>query len=801
MPDNKTNELPENKPNNNNRNQGQHQPNKSQKKDAKQKRSVRILWRVFWIGIIAFNLLIILINLGLLGYMPSMKELENPSSALASDVYAADGTLIGRYFIQDRSTSKYEEISPNVYNALLATEDARFYDHSGIDPVATVAIPFYVLTGKKRGSSSITQQLAKNLFPRENQNMLTLPFIKLKEWVMAVKLERNLTKNEIITLYLNTVPFGDNVYGIRNASLTFYSKMPDSVTVDEAAVLVGMLKGNTIFNPRRNPERSKERRDVVITQMADQGYITESDAAQLISKPIKLDYHKMDYHTGMAPYFTQVVEQEVKKIIKNLKKSDGTPYNIYKDGLKIHTTLNVRMQHYAETAVSEHMTQLQQQFINQRSYKDGSVWKKHEKYLLEAIKSSERYRALKEKDMSHEQIMKELRKPVKMRVFAWNKKRYTDVTMSPIDSIKYMKMFLQTGFMAMDPYSGEVKAWVGGIDHTYFQFDHVNINTKRQVGSTIKPLLYCLAVDNGFSPCGFVSTMPQDFPEKKNYDAGGAEYGQLPMSRALAMSVNNAALYLIKQVGVNAFVDFMRKCGITSHVDKYPSIALGAPDISLYEMMGAYTMFPTGGINVQPMFITKIEDKNGVLVKNFVPVQKELINANTAYKMVKLMQGVTGPGGTAVRLRYRYGFEGEIAGKTGTTNNQADAWFIAYTPQIMAGAWVGCDDRYLRFGSQALGQGASAALPIWALFMKRVYADKSLDIVKDAKFKEPEGFDDCNVLDQTSVDRSSTYNQSGYYEEIPLDSGGQRRQAVPGQRQQPQQPAEPVEQIPNTEWE
>ncbi|MCD6063009.1 MAG: penicillin-binding protein [Flavipsychrobacter sp.] len=812
MPDNKTNDLPDERPNNK-RPQQNRPPQKKTTKETGQKKSVRILWRTFWIGLISFNVLIILINLGALGYMPSMKELENPSSALASDVYASDGTLISRYYIQDRSTSKYEEISPNIYNALLATEDARFYEHSGIDPVATVAIPFYVLTGKKRGSSTITQQLAKNLFPRENQNIVTLPFIKLKEWVMAVKLERNLTKNEVITLYLNTVPFGDNVYGIRNASLTFYKKMPDSVTVDEAAVLIGMLKGNTIYNPRRNPERSKERRNVVITQMADHGFITEAEAAELVQKPIKLDYHKMDYHTGMAPYFAQVVEQDVKKMLEGLKKSDGTEYNIYKDGLKIYTTLDVTMQRYAEQAVSEHMSEIQRLFSGQRSYRDGTVWKKHQKYLMEAIKASDRYEVLKEKEMTHEEIMKELRKPVKMTVFAWNKKRQKDTTMSPIDSIKYMKMFLQTGFMAMDPYSGEIKAWVGGINHKYFQFDHVNINTKRQVGSTIKPLLYCLAVDNGFSPCGVLSTMPQDFPEKKNYDAGGSEYGQLPMSRALAMSVNNAALYLIKQVGVNAFVDFMRKCGITSHVDKYPSIALGAPDISLYEMMGAYTMFPTGGIHVKPMFISKIEDKNGVLVKNFVPEQKELINANTAYKMVKLMQGVTGPGGTAVRLRYRYGFDGEIAGKTGTTNKQADAWFIGYTPQIIAGAWVGCDDRYLRFGSQALGQGAAAALPIWALFMKRVYADKSLNIVKDAKFMEPEGFDDCNALDPTSVDRSSTYDQSGYYEEYTTDSGQRRRvpmqQTQPGQfpanpgqpNQKPAQPAEPVEQIPNTEWD
>lgn len=722
------------------------------------KRGIRILWRIFAIGILAFILLVVLINAGFMGYMPSMKELENPSSALSSDVYASDGTVIGRYYVQDRSTTKFAEISPNVFNALLATEDVRFYEHSGIDPIATIAIPFYIISGKKRGSSTITQQLAKNLFPRENQSMLTLPFIKLKEWIMAVKLERDLTKNEIITLYVNTVPYGDNVYGIRNASLTFFNKLPSKLTIPEAAVLIGMLKGNTLYNPRRNPERSLERRNVVINQMADNGFITREEGEKFMKEPLVLDYHKLDHHEGMAPYFRQVLEQELKKICADLKKPDGTKYNIYKDGLKIYTTIDVRMQRYAEQAVEQHIADIQKLFTAQRSYASGAIWKEYEKYLTESIKSSERYRTLKkEQNMGHDAIMRELAKPVKMRVFAWNKQHHKDTTMSPIDSIKYMKMFLQAGFMAMDPYTGEVKAWVGGIDHTYFQYDHVNTNTRRQVGSTIKPMLYTLAVDNGFSPCGTVPTSPVDFPGVPHYDAGGHKDGEIPMQKALALSINNAALYLIKQVGVNAFADFLRKCAISAPIDKVPSLALGVPDISLYEMLQAYTMFPSGGINVQPMYITKIEDKNGSVLKSFVPVQKEVINANTAFKMVRMMKGVVDYG-TAVRLRYRYGFKGEIAGKTGTTNKQADAWFIGYTPQILAGAWVGCDDRYLRFGSQALGQGAAAALPIWAEFMKRVYADKSLNITTEATFKQPEGFDDCNVFDPTSVDRSSYFS-------------------------------------------
>jgi penicillin-binding protein 1A len=516
-------------------------------------------------------------------------------------------------------------------------------------------------------------------------------------------------------------------------------------------------------------------------------YLPEAEAQAMMQKPIVLDYHKLDNHEGLAPYFRQIVEQEVKKICKELEKPDGTEYNLYKDGLKIYTTIDLKMQEYAEAAVEEHISTIQKLFTAQRAYREGTVWKKYEKYLIESIKATERYEILKERGMSHSQVMAELSKPIKMRVFAWNKDQaYKDTVMSPIDSIKYMKMHLQAGFMAMDPFTGEVKAWVGGINHTYFQYDHVNINTKRQVGSTIKPLLYCLAVDNGFSPCGTVSTMPQSFPEKANYDAGGSEYVSVPMQKALALSINNAALYIIKQVGVNAFVDFLRKCGITTPLEKFPSLALGAQDISLYEMVSSYTMFPNGGIHVQPYFITKIEDKKGALLKTFAPVHKEVINDKTAFKMVKMMQGVIDHG-TGRRMRGRYAMRGDIAGKTGTTNSQADAWFIGYTPQILAGAWVGCDDRYLRFASQDLGQGSAAALPIWAIFMQKVYKDKALEISTDIKFKQPEGFDDCDVLDPTSVSRSSTYTSSGV---SPTDSTGRPIK----------EDEEPIEVVPQEEW-
>jgi penicillin-binding protein 1A len=735
------------------------------------KKAIRVLWIAFACMVTTFILLIVAIDHGLVGYMPSLNELENPQSAISSDVYAADGALLGRYYVLDRSNSKYSEISQDIIKALLATEDARFYDHAGIDPIATAAIPVYVIIHKKRGSSTITQQLAKNLFPRKSQSIFTLPFIKLKEWVLAVKLERNLTKNEIITLYLNTVPFGDNVYGIKNASLTFYNKTPDKVSIDEAAVLVGMLKGNSIYNPRRNPKRARERRNVVLEQMEKNNYITEAQLDSLKAKETPLNYHKIDYHYGLAPYFRQIVETQVKAAIKELKKPDGSAYDIYKDGLKIYTTIDINMQRYAEDAVQEHLTQLQKQFMAQSGYKDGSIWSKPgniQNILNTAIKSSDRYQMLRQ-TLTESKAIEEMKQPIKMRVFAWNKNKYLDTVMSPIDSIKYMKLFLQTGFMAMDPFTGEVKAWVGGIDHNFFQYDHVNLNTKRQVGSTIKPLLYCYAIDNGFSPCGIVSTAPQTFPTMPEpYDAGGSEEGDVPMKTALAKSLNNSALYILKQVGADGFVEFAHKCGISSRMDPYPSVALGASDISLFEMLTAYSMFPTGGMNTTPLVISRLEDKNGTVIKNFTPAQKEVINPVTAYKMVKMMRGVV-DGGTASRLRFRYGLTSEIAGKTGTTQRQADAWFIGYTPQLLAGVWVGCDDREFRFWRQELGQGASAALPIWAYFMRRVYADKKLGIRVSASFKAPEGFTDCEVIDTTGMLPKTPVDRGKYEMEEPAE--------------------------------
>ncbi|NCX96321.1 MAG: penicillin-binding protein, partial [Chitinophagia bacterium] len=472
---------------------------------------IRGLWLCFVGFLLLFAMLIFAIDKGWLGYMPSMAELENPRADLSSDIIAKDQTtIVGRYFKEDRSNITYKDISPYVINALYATEDARFTEHSGIDPLATIAIIYYAIIHKKRGSSTITQQLAKNLFPRESEAFWAMPIIKLKEMVMAVKLERNLTKQEIVTLYLSRVPFGDNVYGIRNASLTFYNKKPDSsLTINEAAMLIGMLKGNTIYNPRTHPAKALERRNVVLDQMIKYKYLDGAEGQMLKEKKDSLNYHKITYHDGIAPYFRQVLEAEVKNALKDLKKPNGEPYDIYKDGLKIYTTIDIRMQQYAEEAMEEHLRELQKQFMAQRGYSDGKIWESNKanikSILNSSIKASERYKSYMELNMTDAQAMDSMRVRRKTRLFAWKTGHQIDTTISGVDSVKYMKTFLQAGFMVLDPTNAQVKAWVGGIDHKFFQYDHVNKNTKRQVGSTIKPLLYTLAIKNGGTPCDMLS--------------------------------------------------------------------------------------------------------------------------------------------------------------------------------------------------------------------------------------------------------------------------------------------------------
>jgi len=712
------------------------------------KRSVKILWTVV-LGLLGFFfLLLFLINFRIIGNMPSMEELENPRASLASEVIAEDGTILGKYYQVDRSSSDYNEISQNVINALIATEDERFYDHSGIDARSTIAIPFYLMVGKKRGSSTITQQLALNLQTDKSgrqraSNPVLRAFQKLQEWLIAIKLERNFTKKEILTLYLNTVAFGDNVYGIENGARTFFSKDAGHLSVEEAATLVGMLKGNTIYNPRRNPAASLMRRNTVIDQMEKNGYITAAQAAAAKSRPIVLRYNKIDHNKGLAPYFREVLRDELKTWCEEHKKADGSNYNLYRDGLKIFTTINPRMQLYAEEAVAKHLKDLQKVFAAQRDIKTGSAWKKWQKYLDRYMKESERYRSMKEEGATEAEIKKAFNTPVKMTVFAWKSTtdfdlNEIDTVMTPLDSIKYMRAILQAGFMAMDPESGEVKAWVGGPDFRYFKNDHVS-RTRRQVGSTFKPFLYCFALMNGMSPNTMLPNEPITIGNwTLSRNSEGSVGGEITMAGALARSLNLVSAYLIKQLGPRAFADFAKnKIGFSSDIPPYPSIALGTPEISLFEMLQAYTMFPGRGIITKPIYITRIEDRNGNILETFAPTKREVISETEAYTMIKMMQGVTTAGGTGARLRYRYHMEGEIAGKTGTTNDNTDGWFIGYTPQLLAGAWVGCENNFLRFSSTAVGQGANTGLPIWAYFFQKVYADKTLKVDNKASFNIP----------------------------------------------------------------
>ncbi len=687
-------------------------------------KAVKYLWRLFFIGAGTFLLLLLFANFGVFGRMPSLEDLENPSASLASEVIASDGTTMGKFYLQDRSNVEFKDISKNAVNALVATEDERFYTHSGIDGIALMrAIAKF---GRDGGGSTITQQLAKNLFTNSSSFAPLRVLQKLKEWIIAVKLERNFTKDEIIALYLNTVPFGDNVYGIRNASKTFFQKEPSLLTVNEAAVLVGMLKANSTYNPRRDARRSQIRRNVVIDQMVKNNFLSATEAEKIKVQPIPLNYKKLDESTGLAPYFRDVVRDYMKKWCKEHTKPNGDNYNIYQDGLKIYTTINPRMQLYAEEAVAKHLSALQKSYWTLPWIKTNSIWKGHEKILERAMKESDRWKNMEAEGISEEEIRKSFQTKTRMKVFAWNNKRETDTTMTPYDSIRYMKMIIQTGFMAMDPFTGEVKAWVGGVNFKTFKYDHVNLNTKRQVGSTFKPILYAYAVENGFTPETPLPSGPINLGGKIISGSGG------PMAVCLAYSKNPGAAYLMNQFGVKPIITFAQSTGIKSKLQPYPSLALGAAEISVSEMLQAYTMFPSNGMTTEPIFITRIEDKNGNILETYAPQQKVVLSEASAYTMTKMMMGVI-DFGTGRRLR-GMGLSNEIAGKTGTTNDNTDTWFIGFTPQLLAGGWVGCDDPFLKM----VGEGNRTALPIWGYFMSSVLNDKALGISKDAKFIQPE---------------------------------------------------------------
>ena len=716
-------------------------------KSPETSKSVRIFWKVFLYGWGAFFLLILLIYSGLFGKLPSIDELENPSMMSSSEIYADDGTLMGKFYQKDRINVKYQDISPNVIHALIATEDERFYDHSGIDIKSLVRA--IVFLGREGGASTITQQTAKALLGQESRKSVGRVIEKFKEWIVAIKLERNLTKEEIITLYLNMVTYGDEIYGIRNAAKTYFQKEPGQLEIEEAAVLVGLLKGSTRYNPRRNPKYSMARRNIVIDQMVRNNFLDQETARSLKIAPIKLKYLKLDENSGISPYLREVLRDEIKAWCKeNENPKTGEPYDIYKDGLKIFTTINPRMQEYAEIAVYRHMQNLQKVFNSQQNIKDGSVWKSKEgKTVLEnAIKQSERWRNMKEDGLSDEEIRASFTKPVSMKVFAWNEKRETDTILSPLDSIKYHKQVMQIGLLSMDPFSGEVKAWVGGSNFKRFKFDHVNVNTKRQVGSTFKPILYTLGVMNGYRPETPLPGGPIDMGGKMISGDGGA------MAIALAFSKNPPAVHLINELGIQRTIEFAKQCGIVSKIPPYASIALGSADVSLFEMVQVFSMFPGRGFNVKPFFISRIEDRNGNVLASFRAETKEVISESEAFIMTKMLQGVA-DFGTARALHGAYGLTAQVAGKTGTTNDNADGWFIGFSPQLLSGVWVGCDDPFLRM--LYTSGGSQMAMPAWAYYYQQVFNDKSLNIDPNATFIPPANMQNEVIFDYTPAEEQA----------------------------------------------
>lgn len=696
-------------------------------------------WVVVFLFALGFCGLILSVYFGWWGELPSFEELENPKSSLASEIYSADGVLLGKYYFENRSESSWQEISPNLINALIATEDARFKDHSGIDAKGMFRVFFKTILLRQKsagGGSTISQQLAKNLFPRKKFNTVSDKIItKLKEWITAIKLERSYTKTEIINMYLNTVPFSENAFGVKSASRIFFNKSPDSLKVEEAALLVGMLKASTLYNPRKNPKNSLERRNVVISQMHKYGFLKKETADSIEKMPIKLDYKKIDHNEGLAPYFREYLRLELNEWCKENKKPDGSQYNLYKDGLKIYTTIHSKMQQYAEEAMLEHMPRLQAQFDQHWKGKDPLA--EFPEIMTIGYRNSERYISLKSENISPDSINQIFHTPIKMTAFSWQGE--IDTLMSPWDSIHYFKNFLQTGLMCMEPQTGFVRAWVGGINHRYFQYDHVNINTKRQVGSTFKPFVYTVAIDNGFSPCMEVPNVPVTFEEWDNWtpeNSDGKYGGMMTLKYGLANSINTITAYLMKQIGPQPIVDLARKLGITSTVEPYPSICLGTADISVYEMTGAFAAYSNKGVRTKPIYFTRIEDKNGNVIQNFTTEQVESISEQTAYVMLTMLEDVMNRG-TGAGIRGRYKLYNQIAGKTGTTQNHSDGWFIGSVPQLTTGVWVGGDDRPIHFRALDLGQGARMAMPIWALFMQKIYADSSLNISEDAKFEAP----------------------------------------------------------------
>ena len=758
------------------------------------KKFIHILWLVLGLLVGTTTLLFFLIWFGVVGYSPDIENLQNPIGKSASLVYSEDGKVLGTYNADkaNRIPVSFSKLSPHLVHALVATEDVRFYEHSGIDFIALGrAIVKRGLLGHESagGGSTITQQLAKQLYSAPASSSVERMLQKPIEWVTAIKLERNFTKEEIIALYLNYFDFLHGAVGIKTAANTYFNKEPKDLTVNEAALLIGLCKNPSLFNPVRYPERCKERRNVVLAQMVKAGYLSQAEGREYGAQPIELHFHRADHKDGVAVYFREYLRQYMmmerperknypswnyRQFVidsiafatdplcgwckKNTKK-DGTFYNIYTDGLKIHTTIDYKMQQYAEESVYGHVARYLQPIFNKENkakpnapFTEDLTPAQVKQIMNRAVRQSERYRVMQESGCSAEEIERSFRTPVDMTVFTYHGD--IDTVMTPLDSIRYYKSFLRAGFLSMDAHNGHVKAYVGGIDFEHFQYDMV-MGGRRQVGSTIKPFLYSLAMENGASPCDRAPNVQQTYMVGGKpwtpRNANRRRYGQMvTLKWGLAQSNNWISAYLMSRLNPRQFVNILHKFGI-NNPDIYPSMSLclGPCEVSVGEMVSAYTTFANNGIRIAPMFVTKIEDNEGNVVAEFQPRMNEVISSASAYKMLVELMAVVDEG-TAGRLRFRYHIPGEIGGKTGTTNRNSDAWFMGFTPQLVSGVWVGGEDRDIHFDNMRMGQGATMALPIWAYFMKKVYRDQSLPYDSTAVFDVPEDFNPCGHEDMTT---------------------------------------------------
>ena len=732
------------------------------KKQTNFKKYIIRFWMLVLGGFISVSLVFLLASWGIFGTLPTFEELENPEKNLATEVISSDGVTLGKYAFKNRTPVGFKDLPDNLVNALIATEDERFYEHSGIDFRGLARA--IVKLGKGGGASTITQQLAKNLFNKGGSSS-TLKRLtqKVKEYIVATKLERQYTKNEIIAMYLNTQGFLFNAIGIRSASRIYFGKEPKDLDVQESAILVAMLKNPRQFNPNREISKKKSltRRNVVFAQMAKNEFISQEEKDSLQNLPLKINFTPESHNDGLATYFREYLRGYLKKWVKNNPKPNGESYNINRDGLKIYVTLDSRMQQYAQEAVQEHMSNLQGYFFKEQQKNETAPFYDLEEEQIDGIyerarKRSDRYRRMKKNGYSAQQIDSAFNASTDMRVFSWNNQREVDTILSPNDSITYYKSILRSGLLSIEPQTGHIKAWVGGINHKYFKYDHVE-QGKRQVGSTFKPFVYATAINQlGLSPCEKFSNTPYTIPKGRfgipkawTPKNSGEKYGgEISLKEALAKSINVISARLIDMVTPENVVRLAKSAGIESRVPKSPSIALGSVELSLMEMTGAYATFANKGMRVEPNMLLRIEDKNGTVLADFTPETKEVLSEESAYVVLELLKGVT-TAGSGVRLRtsahyykdiitgFPYKFTNPIAGKTGTTQNHTDGWFMGVVPNLATGVWTGGEDRAVHFENIAEGQGATMSLPTWALFMKKVYADKSLNISEE-DFEKPE---------------------------------------------------------------